>query len=71
MEILIWIGGAICLVGIAGQIWCVVTVWKTRKAGLDDAAMRASLQKVVPVNMAALFISAIGLMLVVLGIILG
>ena len=32
--------------------------------------LRMSLQKVVPFNMAALFLSAIGLMLVILGILL-
>ena len=47
-----------------------MTVWKARKAGLDDAAMREKLQKVVPLNTGALFLSMTGLMLVVLGIIL-
>jgi hypothetical protein len=71
MEILIWAGAGVSLIGLVGLIWCIVTVWKARKAGLDDAALKAMLQRVVPVNTAALFLSFIGLMMVVLGIILG
>ncbi|MEO9823187.1 MAG: hypothetical protein ABJF50_02075 [Paracoccaceae bacterium] len=70
MENLIWIGAAVTVVGLAGLIWCIASVARGRKLGLDDAAMKARLQKVVAVNMAALFLSAIGLMMVVVGILL-
>ncbi|SHK82849.1 hypothetical protein ROG8370_00604 [Roseovarius gaetbuli] len=70
MEILIWLGAAVSLAGLVGLIWCIVTVWKARKAGLSDEAMRATMQKVVPINTAALFLSVIGLMMVVIGILL-
>jgi len=64
---------AVCfgLGGLIGLIWCVVAGVRVRRAGLDDAALRARLQKLVAVNMAALFLSVLGLMLVVLGIFLG
>jgi hypothetical protein len=71
MEILIWIGAFISLLGLAGLIWCIMKVWKARKAGLDDDALRAVIQKVVPMNSGALFLSVIGLMMVVMGVILG
>jgi len=71
MEILVWIGALVSLIGLAGLIWCIMTVWKARKAGLEDDALRAVIQKVVPMNSAALFLSVIGLMMVVLGVILG
>ncbi|WP_397543289.1 hypothetical protein [Roseovarius salis] len=71
MDILIWLGAAVSLVGLAGLVWCIIRVWKARRAGLDDHELRAVLQKVVPVNTGALFLSVAGLMLVVLGIILG
>jgi hypothetical protein len=48
----------------------VVTVFRARKAKLDDAAMRAVLQRVLPRNLGALFLSIIGLMLVIVGIFL-
>lgn len=71
MEILIWLGAGISLAGLAGLVWCIIQVWKARKAGLSDAELRAAVQKVVPLNTGALFLSVIGLMLIVLGIALG
>ena len=71
MGQLIWIGALITLLGLAGLLWCIFDVQRARKSGLDDDAMKSRLQKVVAVNMAALFLSAIGLMMVVVGILLG
>ncbi len=68
MEILIWLGAAVSLAGMVGLIWCIMTVWKARKAGLSDDALRRAVQKVVPINTAALFLSVIGLRMVVIGI---
>lgn len=71
MDNLIWIGAVVTLVGLAGLIWCILSVQRARRDGLDDDAMKARLQRVVALNMGALFLSAIGLMLVVVGILLG
>lgn len=71
MEMLIWGGAAVSLVGLAGLILCILRVSRARRQGLDDDAMRAELQKVVPLNLGALFLSVIGLMMVVIGIFLG
>jgi len=70
MELLIWIGSILSLLGLFGLFWCIKTVLKAKKLATSDEELRRSLQKVVPLNMAALFLSAIGLMLVILGIIL-
>lgn len=70
MEALIWIGAALTLIGIATLLWCIVMVIRARRAGLDDAALKARMQRVVTVNMAALAVSGIGLMAVVVGIFL-
>ena len=70
MEILIWIGSILSLLGLVGLLWCIKTVLRAKKAAVSDEELRVSLQKVVPYNMAALFLSAIGLMLVILGIML-
>ena len=59
------------LVGVAGLLWCVRLVMAERRKNLDEAAMRAALQRVVVWNMAALAVSGIGLMMVVVGVILG
>jgi hypothetical protein len=71
MQALIWAGALVSLAGIGGLVYCVVRAMKARRADLSDDAMRAELQRVVVINMAALGVSALGLMLVVTGIILG
>jgi hypothetical protein len=71
MQALVWIGAALSLAGVGGLIWCILLALRARRSGMEDDAMRAALQRVVVLNMAALGISAIGLMCVVAGIILG
>ena len=70
MDLLIWIGSIVSVLGLIGLFWCIKTVLKAKKLAKSDEELRISLQKVVPLNMAALFLSAIGLMLVILGIML-
>ena len=70
MQILVWIGAILTLLGVVGLIWCVLIAVRAKREGLGDAAMKARLQKVVALNMGALALSAIGLMCVVLGLIL-
>ncbi|SLN13608.1 hypothetical protein PEL8287_00545 [Roseovarius litorisediminis] len=70
MEYLVWLGACVSLAGLAGLVWCIIRVWKARNAGLRDEELKATIQKVVPLNMGSLFLSVIGLMLVVLGILL-
>lgn len=71
MTWLIWSGAALSLAGLLGLVWCIAAVWRARRAGLEDDDLRAIIRKVVPLNMAALFLSTIGLMTVILGISLG
>ena len=70
MPVMVWVGTALSLAGIAGLFWCILLVRRARRAGLDEAAMRARLQRIVAVNLGALAVSALGLMLVVAGIVL-
>ncbi len=71
MAWLVSAGTAVTLMGLCGLIWCIWTVSKARKSGLDDAALKAKMQSIVAVNLGALFLSATGLAMVVMGIILG
>ncbi|MBL9051602.1 MAG: hypothetical protein JNK19_15940 [Tabrizicola sp.] len=71
MQALIWIGAGFTLLGLAGLVYCILRALKVRKSGLEDSAMRAELQRVVVINMAALGVSALGLAAVVAGILLG
>lgn len=69
-EWVIWSGAALSVIGLIGLIWCIIRVSRAKRAGLDDAAMRAVLKSAIPINMGALFLSAIGLMMVIVGIFL-
>ncbi|MBY0351107.1 hypothetical protein [Tabrizicola sp.] len=71
MQGLIWAGAALTLAGLAGLIYCILRAARAKRAGLDDAAMRAELQRVVTINLAAVGASALGLAAVVAGILLG
>ncbi len=70
-DLLIWGGAALTATGLIGIVWCIAAMVGARRARVDDAAMRARMQRVVAVNMAALAASMLGLMAVVLGIMLG
>ncbi len=70
MDWMIWIGAAMTLAGVAGLAWCILQAVRAKARGLDDAAMRAALQRVVAVNVGALAVSALGLMMVVVGVLL-
>lgn len=71
MEWLVYIGAVLALAGLAGLVVCILRVARARRAGLDDTALRAVLQRVVVLNMAALLLSVLGLMAIVIGILLG
>lgn len=71
MQAVIWIGAGLTLMGVLGLGYCVLRVLRARKAGLDDSALRGELRRVVTINLGAVGVSALGLMLVVAGIMLG
>ncbi len=71
MEMLVWAGAIVTVAGMIGIICSVVLVTKARRSGLEDAELRARLAKILPINLGALFLSMIGLMMVVVGILLG
>ncbi|MCU0901819.1 MAG: hypothetical protein MUC82_15185 [Cypionkella sp.] len=70
MEMLIWGGAALTMIGVVALLWCIVLAMRARRSGLPDDQIRARLQKVVALNLGALAISAIGLMAVIVGVIL-
>ncbi|AUQ98720.1 hypothetical protein [Phaeobacter inhibens] len=70
-EIMVWAGAAVSVAGLIGLMWSVVHVMQAKRQKLDDDALRAVVQKVLPYNLGALFLSVTGLMLVMLGLTLG
>ena len=70
MELLIWVGAGLSIVGIAGIILSVIQVRAAKATAKDDEELRARIQKAMPLNLGAFFLSVIGLMCVVVGVIL-
>lgn len=71
MDWLVTLGAIMSLGGIGGLVWCIVLALRTRREALDEDAMRARFRKLTVLNMGALGVSALGLMVVVVGILLG
>lgn len=71
MQFLIWGGTALSLVGLVGLGLCILRVTRARRADLTDDQMRDVVRGVMPLNLAALFLSVLGLMAVVIGLMLG
>ena len=71
MDLLVWIGAAISALGLVGIIYSIVAVAKARRAGLSDDDLRARISRILPINLGSLFLSVIGLMLVIVGVALG
>ncbi|MCO4842914.1 MAG: hypothetical protein KC439_08405 [Yoonia sp.] len=63
-------GATLSILGLIGIIYSIIAVARAKRAKLDDAELRARLGKLLPINLAALLVSVIGLMLVVVGIVL-
>lgn len=70
MDWLIIIGTVIALAGLAGLVVSALRVIRARRAGLDDAALKQAVQSAMVLNMGAFALSALGLMMVVVGVIL-
>ncbi|KEJ90182.1 hypothetical protein [Sulfitobacter donghicola] len=69
-DIIVWVGTALSLLGLLGLVYCIIRVSRAKRSGMDDSEMREELKKVVPLNLGALFLSVIGLMMVIMGIFL-
>lgn len=70
MGVLIWGGAGVAMIGVLGLLASGVQGMKARKAVLDEAEMRARLQRAVIVNFAALGIAILGVLAVVAGLLL-
>ena len=70
LEWLIWIGAVLTVIGLCGLFYCIFLVSKAKRLGLEEEALKEKLRSVIAINLGALFLSAIGLMLVILGVIL-
>ncbi len=70
MGYLIWAGAVISIAGLCGILVSLFTVLRARRAGLTEDGLRARLKHAMLINVAAMGISVIGLMMVVVGVLL-
>lgn len=70
-DIIVWIGAGLSVLGMIGLVWSIVRVAGAKRRATSDEELRAAVQKALPLNLGALFLSVIGLMLVIVGIFLG
>ena len=71
MTILVVIGALVTLAGLAGLVACILRVRGARRAGLPDDELRRRMQSVIALNLGSLLLSALGLAMVVVGLLLG
>lgn len=71
MAALLWIGVAVTLAGLAGLVLSILKVRAARRTAADEDDLRARLQRIIPLNLGAFCLSALGLMMVVAGALLG
>ena len=70
MGWMVWSGAALTLAGLAALVYCIAVAARSRAEGLRGPAMQIRLRRLVAVNLAALALSALGLMAVVVGVML-
>ena len=71
MEILVLVGATVSVLGIVGILVSILQVRRARRETTDDAALRARIQAILPLNLGAFLLSVLGLMCVVVGVLLG
>ena len=70
MNWLIIPGVIVTCIGLSLLLYTISRIWRAKKQGLSDTDMKTQLQTAVTWNLGAMCCSAIGLMIVVLGILL-
>ena len=70
MNWLIIIGTIITTVGIAGLGYCIKTAMVLRSKDMEESEVTVQLQRLVPINLASVCISTIGLMVIITSILI-
>lgn len=71
MEGLIIIGAILSAIGLVVIVVSLLRVLRARRAGLDEAALRAAISRALPLNLGGFLLSVLGLAMVVVGVLLG
>ena len=70
MLILIWGGALLSLFGLIGLVFSMYKVAKAKKNNTSDQELRDSIKAAMPLNLASLFVSVLGLMSVIIGVLM-
>jgi fructose-specific phosphotransferase system IIC component len=70
MDWLIISGVIVTCIGLGLLIYTIARIWRAKKQDVSEDEMKAQLQAAIAWNLAAMGCSAIGLMIVVLGVLL-
>ena len=70
MLILIWGGALLSLIGLIGLLFSMYKVAKAKKNSTSDQELRESIKAAMPLNLASLFVSVLGLMSVIIGVLM-
>ena len=70
MLILIWGGALLSVFGLIGLLFSMYKVAKAKKNSNSDQELRESIKAAMPLNLASLFVSVLGLMSVIIGILM-
>ena len=70
MDWLIIPGVIVTCIGLGLLIYTIARIWRAKKQNVSEEEMKAHLQSAIAWNLAAMSCSAIGLMIVVLGVLL-
>ena len=70
MVAMIWIGGAMSVIGLIGVLWCIRKAAWIRTAELPEAEVKGELSRLIFVHMAAIGVAFLGIGLLVAGILL-
>ena len=68
MEWMVWPGAGVAVLGLAGLAYCILTARKLRDTGLEGEPSVGQLQRLIPINLASVFVATIGLAMIVIGI---
>ena len=70
MLILIWGGAALSIIGLIGLLFSIYKVASAKRSIKSDEELRISILKAIPLNLASLFLSVLGLMSVTIGVLI-
>ncbi len=68
MTILIILGAALVAAGLFGLGYCIWKGFAVRRSGSDPAAARATLNRLLAVNLASVGLAGLGLAMLVIGL---